>query len=390
MNTSLLGYEQKTKSGEPEERVLSSSRVLRVQGGKLRSKGEGMVQYQLKLRMTKAQQEECVRWLYHLASVWNWAVRKIELNAKDKIYFSKIEFRNLLANHGEKLGIPSHVVQGILCTVHDAWQRCFQRRGGKPRLKGVRNKLNSIPFPDPMRTPERNRVFLPGLGRIRFHKMELPKGTIKCGRMVKRASGWYPCLFIDAEPKKIERIGTGVIGIDPGFDNLLTTSDGEVIEHPREFERVKQRLAQAQRGHDVKLAGRIQERIRNQRKDRNHKLSRRLVAENVEIYFSRDNYKGMAKRFGKSVASSGHAQLRHMLAYKSPASGTRYVEVDAKFSTLTCSVCRAPSGPRGLSMLAVRQWTCAECGSSHDRDINAAVNTLIAGAGSVLENHAQT
>jgi putative transposase len=175
--------------------------------------------------------------------------------------------------------------------------------------------------------------------------MELPEGRIKCGRMVKRASGWYLCLFIDAEAKKIERIGTGVIGIDPGFQNLLTTSEGEVIEHPREFERADRRLAQAQRGHDKKLAARIQERIGNRSKDRNHKLSRRLVAENFAIYFSKDNSKGMARRFGKSVASSGHAQLRGMLAYKSPAIGSCYVEVDAKFSTMTCSVCGARSGP---------------------------------------------
>ena len=171
--------------------------------------GEKLVQYQLKLRMTKAHETECAHWLYHLASVWNWAVLKIELNAKDKIYFRKIEFRNLLAGHSDKLGIPSHVLQGILCTVYDAWQRCFQKLGGKPRLKGVRNKLNNIPFPDPIQPPSGNRVYLPGLGRVRFHKMELPEGRIKCGRMVKRASGWYLCFFVDAEPKKIERIGTG-------------------------------------------------------------------------------------------------------------------------------------------------------------------------------------
>jgi|SRR5215472_12504165 len=103
-----------------------------------------------------------------------------------------------------------------------------------------------------------------------------------------------------------------------------------------------------------------------------------LVAENVAIYFRKDNYKGMAKKFGKSVASSGHAQLRGMLAYKSPISGACYIEVDAKFSTLTCSVCRALSGPRGLSGLAERQWTCADCGSSHDREVNAALNTVMA------------
>src|SRR5262249_12349922 len=43
----------------------------------------------------------------------------------------------------------------------------------------------------------------------RFHKMELPEGRIKCGRMVKRASGWYLCLFINAEAKRIERVGNG-------------------------------------------------------------------------------------------------------------------------------------------------------------------------------------
>jgi putative transposase len=92
-----------------------------------------------------------------LPPVWNWALRKIELNAKDKIYFSKREFQNLLAHHGEKLGIPSHTVQGILGTVYAAWQRCFEKRAGKPRLKGVRNKLNSIPFPDPIKLAPGNR-----------------------------------------------------------------------------------------------------------------------------------------------------------------------------------------------------------------------------------------
>jgi putative transposase len=283
-----------------------------------------VVQYQLKLRMTKAQERECARWLYHLSAVWNWAVRKIELNAKDKIFFSRNEFRNLLAHHGPKLGIPSHTLQGMLVTAYDAWQRCFQQQAGKPHLRGVRRKLRSIPFPDPIRTPAGKRIVLPGLGRIRFHKMELPEARIKSGRMVKRASGWYLCLFLAAEPKSIERKGFGVIGIDPGFENLLTTSTGEVIEHPREFERAERRLAQAQRGRDRKLAARIQERIRKRRKDRNHKLSRRLVAENIEIYWSKDNSKALAKRFGKSVASSGHAQLRGMLAYKSPTSGTCY------------------------------------------------------------------
>ncbi len=93
-----------------------------------------MIQTQLKLRMCKTQEKTAESWLPILGSVFNFAVRKIELNAKDKIYFSKNDFQNLLANHGERLEIPSHTLQGVLCTVHDAWKRCFKKIAGKPRL----------------------------------------------------------------------------------------------------------------------------------------------------------------------------------------------------------------------------------------------------------------
>jgi putative transposase len=343
-----------------------------------------MIQVQLKLRMTKHQERECERWLIHLASIWNWAVRKIELNAANGIYFSRGEFNNILAGHSKKLGIPSHVIQGTLSTVYVAWQRCFKKTAGKPRLKGMRNKLTSIPLPDPIDSPNGNRVFLPGIRCVRFHRMNLPEGSIKSARLVKRASGWYLCLFVDAEPNAIPRIADGEIGIDPGFRHLLTTSEGELIEHPRELEGMAERLAQAQRGRHRKLASRIQEHIANRRKDRNHKLSRRLIAENITIAFSKDRSSGIAKRFGKSVTSSGHHQLRIMLASKSPKSGTQYIEVDSRNSTRTCSTCGALTGPQGLAGLKVRQWRCTECGTLHDRDVNAAVNTLLAAVGSTV------
>jgi putative transposase len=347
-----------------------------------------MIQTQLKLRLNTKVAATLDGWLWNLTGVWNWAVRKIELDAKGEIYYSPKDFQNLLANHGEKMGIPSHTLQGMLAMAHTAWKRCFKKIAKKPRLKGKHNRLASIPFPDPFRAPKDGRITIPGLGRIPFHKQDIPEGKIKCGRIVKRGSGWYLCLFIDAQPNAIERTAHGQIGLDPGFRNLLTTSDGEVFEHPRELEAGAQRLAQAHRGHDKRLAARLQERIGNRRKDRNHKLSRRLVAENTLIAFSADNHKGVAHKFGKSVASSSHYQLRQMLSYKAPTSGAKYVEVDSKFSTMTCSHCGAHSGPTGWGGLAVRHWTCTQCGTAHQRDVNAARNTLIAALGSSVERAA--
>jgi putative transposase len=348
-----------------------------------------MIQAQFKLRLNNIQEARLVGWLGNLTSVWNWAIRKIELDAKDKIYYTPKDFQNLLANHGEKLKIPSHTLQGILLQAHTGWVRCFKKIAKKPRFKGVRNKLNSIPFPDPIKPPKGNHIGIPGLGKVRFHKQELPEEKIKCGRIVRRASGWYLCLFIAADRKPIERKDSGKIGIDPGFKHLLTIAalDGqwEKVEHPRELEATESRLAQAQRGQNKALTARLHERRTNQVKDRNHKLSLRLVQENVVIRFSNDNHKGIARKFAKSVSSSSHYQLRQMLVYKSRSGGTQYDEPDSKFSPKTCSDCGSPSGPTGWSGLAVRQWRCSDCGSLHDRDVNAARNTLFAGVGTTHE-----
>lgn len=344
-----------------------------------------MIQSQLKLRLNVGQEHTLNEWLFCLTGVWNWAIRKIELNANNGIYFSANTFQNLLAYHGEKLGIPSHTLQGMLRSAHQSWTRCFKKLAGKPKLKGQRRPLNSIPFPDPLKTPTTHHITLPGIGSVRFHTQTIPGGPIKCGRLVKRASGWYLCLFIDATPNPIPRVASAQVGIDPGFNTLLTLSTGEKIAHPKELRMIERRLAQAQRGHNTALVARLHERITNQRKNRNHQLSRRLVSEHILIVFSTDHHRAVAHHFGKSVCDAAHAQLRRHLSYKSLLGGTDYVEVDSKCSTKTCSTCHALTGPTGLAGLRVRHWRCPACGTLHDRDINAARNTLSAGVGTTHE-----
>jgi putative transposase len=197
-------------------------------------------QYQLKLRTNKKLEAKLDSWLRHLSAVYNWGLRKIELNAQSKIYFKQEQFINLLANHSGKLDIPSHTIQGILATAYDSWNRCFKKKAKKPKLKSVRNKLNSIPFPDALRRGSVDRltnktVKLPSLGVLRYFKQTIPDGNITCSRLIKKAGDWYLCLFIEVKPKVIERTSSNEIGIDPGFKDLLTMSDGVKLPRPVEM-----------------------------------------------------------------------------------------------------------------------------------------------------------
>ena len=329
-----------------------------------------MIQYQIKLKPNKAQEAVFSSWLWHLAGLYNWAVRKIKLDASDNIYYSKFDLYALIKGHSKKLGVPAIVLRGTLEDARLAWDRCFKKISKEPRLKSKSRKLSSISLPEVFERGDGKKLHIRGLGKIRYFKQNIPKGLIKRGRILKRASGWYLSLWIDTLPKKLSIADNKVIGIDPGYKTTLMTSDGLAINIEKQFRIMEKRLAQAQRGRNRKLVSRIHERVRNRRKDATHKVTTQLTESCDTICFSKDDLRKLSRDgFGKSVNDAGHGQIRRMLAYKMPNSGRTYIEVNSRNSTKTCSCCGALTGPAGRSGLAVRKWACEQCGAHHDRDI---------------------
>ena len=142
-----------------------------------------------------------------------------------------------------------------------------------------------------------------------------------------------------------------------------------------EYERA---LAKAQRGRNKGRARAIHAKIVNARRHHLHEQSTRLVRENCLIVVGDVNAKTMAQtRMAKSVLDASWSGFRSMLRYKAMRHGARYVEVDERGSSVTCSACGARSGPKGIAGLRMRLWVCDRCGAQHDRDTNAAVNLLV-------------
>ncbi|RPI56458.1 MAG: transposase [Deltaproteobacteria bacterium] len=345
-----------------------------------------MLVRELKLKPTKRQEATLNEWLWCLTGVYNWASRKIELDAQDKIYHRKLAFQNSLSGVSKKLDIPSHTIQATILQAYNAWERCFKKVSKQPKLKSVRNKLRSICFPDPLngKRISENRISLPGLKSVRFYKQDLPEGSIKQARIVKRALGWYCQICIDTVHIFPVENTDEAVGIDTGFKDLAILSTGKKFSNGREFVKGQKRLAQAQRGGRKKLAARLYERISSRRKDYNHKVSRQIVQNFKEIYITNDNLRGQAKIFGKSVSDAGISQLRQFLIYKGAQHSRKVVLVDSKYTTMTCSICGSLTGPTGLSGLVVRTWKCGACGAQHDRDVNAAKVILKSGLGCSL------
>lgn len=122
-----------------------------------------MIQCQIKLRLTPRQERILDRWLYHLTPIWNWAIKRVERDASVGIYHTSLGFRNLLNNHGRRMGLPQDAICGILWTAYTSWQRCFKKLAARPRLKGGRNRLNSIAFAHGTRLAQ-GRILIPKLG----------------------------------------------------------------------------------------------------------------------------------------------------------------------------------------------------------------------------------
>ncbi|MFB8828865.1 RNA-guided endonuclease InsQ/TnpB family protein [Azotobacter sp. CWF10] len=128
----------------------------------------------------------------------------------------------------------------------------------------------------------------------------------------------------------------------------------------------------------------IHARIANRRKDALHKFSRQLVNRYGEIHVGDMSSAKLAKtRMAKSVLDASWGQLKVMLDYKCAHAGIVFKVVDERYTTQACSNCGtlSDSRPKGIAGLGMREWTCSECGVTHDRDVNAARSILAAGHG---------
>lgn len=348
-----------------------------------------MIARHVKLKMNRKLKKQLDVHLWHLTGVYNWAIKTIELRKNLGLSYLEFDMFNLVSGHCKKIGISSVAIQSMVHEAFGTWQRCWSKQNRKPHLKGKRNQLNTILFRSGCKLyPETNQLRLPKSGKVKFHGLTtgFPTGKLASAvRLIKKSSGWYAVLLFDTDHKQITLASNSKIGIDTGFKSLITTSEGQKFTNPKELEKSLNQLAKNQRGKSKKKTARLQEKIANQRKDRNHKISHDLVKNHQEIYITNDKLKGQAKLFGKQIASSGIEQLRQFILYKGSSCGRVVKLVESRYSTMRCSGCEALTGPTGLNNLNIRDWVCEACGAEHDRDVNAAINTLNAGLRYSLE-----
>ncbi|MDR1541956.1 MAG: transposase [Clostridiales bacterium] len=242
-----------------------------------------------------------------------------------------------------------------------------------------------------------NRVFVPKLkSGMRIMGEAMPnKGVLKSAAYSLEPDGkYYASLLFDcANPEPLPHTDKK-IGLDVGIETFCTTSDGEKIKLPnlnakeQKVIREQKRLSRKAKGgknrrkQKIKLA-RAHKAVGNTRRDFQHKLSKKITDESQVIAVEGLATKNMLKshRLARAIARQGWRQFADMLRYKAERKSRTLVKIDRWHpSSRICSAC----GSRGTKKpLNVREWQCAECGSIHDRDINAAINILTAGTAGI-------
>ena len=202
---------------------------------------------------------------------------------------------------------------------------------------------------------------------------------------------WHISIRFDDPTIQPLPVTDNTVGIDLGITSLIATSNGDKIANPKHFKKHRKRLKKAQKNFSRKQKGsknrekarikvaKIHLKISDSRKDFLHKTTTQLVRENQTIAVESLAVKNMVKnhKLALAISDSGWSELIRQLDYKCRWYGRNLVAIDRWFpSTKRCSSCGYIVDKMPLN---IREWTCPECGSSHDRDGNASKNILAAG-----------
>lgn len=202
---------------------------------------------------------------------------------------------------------------------------------------------------------------------------------------------WFVSLLVDDHTVKPLPKTNKSIGLDVGVTSLIATSNGDKIANPKHFKRLHKKLRQAQKALSGKQKGsnnrhkarltvaKVHGRITDARRDFLHKLTTQLVRENQTIVVEDLALQNMVKnpKLALHISDASWGELTRQLIYKCQWYGRELVKIDRWFpSSKRCGNCGHLLSKMPLN---IRVWDCPNCGTHHDRDINASKNILAAG-----------
>jgi len=323
---------------------------------------------------------------YAINLVWNYC-NEISLLAyrRDRTCLSAYDLHKLTAGTSKALRLSADTIQQV-CTEYVTRKRQWKKRKLKWRSK--KRSLGWIPFKAAYIRLQGDTVTYCG-HRLHLWRSRPAEGTIKTGSFTQDARGrWYVNLQCDV-PDATAPVGQAEIGIDLGLTNQITCSDGVMYSRANLTRAHAQALAMAQRARKTKRVKALQAKIANTRNDWTHKATT-AIARRARLIVIGDvsSAKLVKTPFAKATYDAAWGIARHQLHYKAIRLAGVCVPGSEMFSSVTCSVCLARSGPSGLRALGVREWGCSYCGAQHHRDLNAAQNilfTLRTGRGTPLK-----